>query len=222
MHTNVSLSLSVLQRCQLAVSLSENCDESEEGQETGAKIEVKTETQLPPREVCCEVDEYIRGEQQLANQSPPSKSSTHLHCKMFQSYFIIIQLWNILIIGIQYLICSNLWIELFLKPSSPWNVNEQSTIASTSLGSKQKLTRQLLCRSVLPKTLCWYGSAIHFYGSAHFLHTLKQQQHKQKLYKALSNGFQREEMHPSLQLIFVRKLQINSIIKLESSSSGLV
>ena len=101
-------------------------------------MEVKTETQLPPREVRCEVDEYNREEQQLANQSPPSKSSTHLHCKMYQSYFY---LWNILIIGTQYLICSNLWIELFLKPSSPRNVNEHSTVASTFLGSKQKLTR---------------------------------------------------------------------------------
>ena len=35
-------------------------------------MEVKTETQLPPREMCCEVDEYIREEQRLVNQSPPS------------------------------------------------------------------------------------------------------------------------------------------------------
>ena len=104
-------------------------------------MEVKTETQLPPREVHCEVDEYNREEQQLANQSPPSKRSAHLHCKMYQSYFISIECWNILIIRTQYLICSNSWIELFLKPSSPRNVNEQSTVASTSLGSKQKLTR---------------------------------------------------------------------------------
>ena len=33
-------------------------------------MEVKTETQLPPREVRYEVNEYIREEQQLANQSP--------------------------------------------------------------------------------------------------------------------------------------------------------
>ena len=106
-------------------------------------MEVKTETQLPPREVRCEVDEYNREEQRLANQSPPSKSSTYLHCKMYQSYFISIECWNILIIGTQYLICSNSWIEgvFFAKPSSPWNVNERSTVASTYLGSKQKLTR---------------------------------------------------------------------------------
>ena len=60
-------------------------------------MEVKTETQLPPCEVRCEADEYIREEQRLANQSPPSKSSTHLHCKMYQSYFIVMEhsnYWN--------------------------------------------------------------------------------------------------------------------------------
>ena len=184
-------------------------------------MEVKTETQLPPREVRCEVDEYNREEQRLANQSPPSKRSTHLHYKMYQSYFIIIQLWNILIIGTQYLICSNSWIELFLKPFSPWNVYEQSIVASTSLGSKQKLTTQLLCRSVLPKT-CWY----QFNGQCNpFLRFCTLSTHiKMPIAQTetLQSTFQREEMHSSLQLIFVRKLQINSFIKLQSSSSGLV
>ena len=49
-----------------------------------------------------------------------------------------LKLLNILLIRTQYLVCGAM---NFNKPSGPWNVSEQITVASTSLGSKQKLTR---------------------------------------------------------------------------------
>ena len=49
-----------------------------------------------------------------------------------------LKLLNVLLIGTQVLACGAM---NFNKPSSQWNVSEQITVASTSLGSKQKSTR---------------------------------------------------------------------------------
>ena len=56
------------------VSLSENCDESEEGRarrlaQNRSKDRDTVQTQLPPCEVRCELDEYEGEEQQLAEKA---------------------------------------------------------------------------------------------------------------------------------------------------------